>query len=56
MQPALSKLVAINNSTNSIYVWSKKNFIYQAFADIYIELGLNTVNNKFPGCEEIFDK
>ena len=56
MQPAISRLNAINNSTNSIYIGSKKNPIYQAVVDIYTELGLNTENNKFPKYKEIFDK
>jgi len=53
---SISRLNDINNSTSSIYVGSKKNPIYQAFEDIYTELGLNTDNNKFSKYKEMFDK
>lgn len=56
MQPAISRLNAINNSTNSIYIGSKLNPVYQAVLDIFNELGLNDSKDKFPSYKEIFAK
>ena len=56
MQPAISRLNAINNSTNSIYIGGKINPVYQAVVDIYTELGFNDNTNKYPTYKEIFEK
>ena len=56
MQPAISRLNAINNSTNSIYIGGKINPVYQAVVDIYTELGFNDNTNKYPTYKEMFEK
>ena len=56
MQPAISRLNAINNSTNSIYIGGKVNPVYQAVVDIYTELGFNDNTNKYPTYKEMFEK
>ena len=56
MQPAISRLNAIKNSTNSIYIGGKINPVYQAVVDIYTELGFNDNTNKYPTYKEMFEK
>lgn len=56
MQPAISRLNAINNSTNSIYVGNKFFPIYQGILDIYHELGYKDEKTSHPQLKDIFAK
>lgn len=56
MQPAITRLNNINNSTNSIYVGNKFFPVYQAILDIYNELGFNSERESYPPLKNILAK